>query len=87
MPRHKSLFPKVRMNIRLPLELRARLDLILLSDLEGRVPLGDYSDFFTARTREHLEWKTLNFGDSGDFVRGPVETIKRLKQLLDLVQP
>ena|SRR5436190_21137390 len=69
-----------RLNLRLPLELKARLDLLLLSELEGRVPYGDYTAFFSERLREFLEWKTLDLSPYGipGFVRVPREVVESL---------
>lgn len=83
MPRPKSLIEKVVLNLWLPLETRARIDLHLVSPLEGKVPRGAYSEFFTERAREYLDWETLDLGilggPSGYFVRGPKEMVDYLK--------
>lgn len=79
----KSAIEKVKMTLWLPLEVRAALDLHLVSDLEGRVPHGAYIEFFSARTKEYLEWETLDLGlfggPAGYFVKGPKEMIQYLK--------
>jgi hypothetical protein len=78
---------KSRITVWLPLEDRARLDLQLYSDLESRVPLGAYTEFFSARVREHLEWATLDLTalgfPPGYFVRGPKEMVERLRLVLE----
>lgn len=83
MARPKAPVPKVVLNLWLPLEVRTKLDLHLVSELEGRVPHGAYSDFFTARVKEHFEWETLDLGlhggPAGYFIRGPKEMIAWLK--------
>lgn len=52
MPRHADVVPKTLLKLRIPLDLRARLDLHLTSDLEGRVPYGNYSTFFEQLLRD-----------------------------------
>jgi hypothetical protein len=39
----------------LPESLRARVDLLLWSDVESRVPHGAYTELFTRLTREWLD--------------------------------
>lgn len=91
MPRPKSLVPTTRLELKLPLDLRATLDLALVSELEGRVPLGHYSAFFEQRLREHFAWQTLDlhpFGfPPGSFVRGPESMIEGLRAHLLINSP
>lgn len=51
-----------RLEVSLPEDLRTRLDLILFSTLEGRVPHGSYSTFFQARLREFFDTQALDLG-------------------------
>lgn len=87
MPKQKSLTPKVVLNLWLPLEVRAKVDLALYSDFEGRVPKGDYSAFFESRVREYFDWQKLDLAPigfpPGYFVKGPKEMIERLKLVLE----
>ena len=55
MSRRPNIIPSTRLTLRLPEDIRAKLDLYLFSDLEGRVPLGRYQEFFVARTKEFFE--------------------------------
>lgn len=57
MGRPASTIPRVRMTLWLTLDLRAQLDLELVSALEGRVPHGKYTEFFEARLREYFASK------------------------------
>lgn len=83
----RSLIEKVVLNLWLPLDVRAKLDLHLVSGLEGRVPYGAYSEFFSERVREHLEWTVLPleaYGLApGYFVKGPKDMIEKLKAVLE----
>lgn len=87
MPAKKSLTPKQVLNLWLPLDIRAKLDLTLYSELECRVPKGAYTTLFTRLTREHLEWATLDLAPlgfpPGYFIRGPKEMVERVRLVLE----
>lgn len=89
MARPKATTPKVLLKAMIPLEYRAKLDLLLLSEVEERVPLGKYSEFVTERLREHFNWAELDLGlhggPQGYFVRGPKDMIEWLRQCLQLL--
>ncbi len=55
MSRRKNIIPVTQLCLKLPEDLRAKLDLYLFSDLEGRVPQGKYQEFFIARIKEFFE--------------------------------
>lgn len=55
MSRPPNIIPPTRLTLRLPEDVRARLDLYLWSELEGRVPFGRYQEFFLARIREFFD--------------------------------
>lgn len=86
MPRRPSTIPKVLLKANIPLELRVKLDLLLVSDVEERIPLGDISKFITARLTEYFEWETLDlapFGFApGTFVKGPKPFVDKLRESL-----
>jgi hypothetical protein len=86
MPRTKAVTPKSLLKAWIPQEMRAKLDLKLFSDLEGRVPLGDYSKYVEQLIRQDLEWAKLDlglFGGSlGFFVIGPKAMIDELRSRL-----
>jgi hypothetical protein len=86
MPRKPNLERPTRLETKLPETLRARLDLLLFSELEGRVPKGRYQEFFIERILEffnsrQLELEPLGF-PQGYFVRGPKEMIDELERRL-----
>lgn len=58
--RKPNVEPTSSINLHLPETLRARLDLILFSELEGRVPKGSYLRFFSSRLVEFFEFRTLD---------------------------
>lgn len=58
--RRPNIEPSVATNLHLPESLRTRLDLILFSALEGRVPKGAYQRFFMERLQEFFTTKALD---------------------------
>lgn len=95
MPRHAPIIKPRRLNLHLPGDLRAKLDLFLFSEVEARVPHGVYQTFFTRRVKEFFETTELDLGVylnelPGLFtVRGSPECLLRLKSRLESthVQP
>jgi len=90
MSRPKAAVPKSLLKAYIPLELRGKLDLLLVSDLEGRVPLGRYSELVEQALRQHLEWAQLDLSlygfPAGYFVRGPLPMLALLRDRLELAQ-
>ena len=72
--------------LKLPESRRAKVDLYLFSELEGRVPKGKYLQFFVERIDEFFDSKALDlapFGFApGYFVRGPKDMIEALERKL-----
>jgi hypothetical protein len=60
--RKPNIEPSVATNLHLPESMRTKLDLILFSPLESRVPKGAYQKFFLARLVEFFETKVLDLG-------------------------
>ena len=58
--RRPNIEPSVATNLHLPETVRARLDLILFSELEGRVPKGAYQRFFLERLQEFFTTKSAD---------------------------
>lgn len=56
----------VKLTTYLPEDLRAKLDLYLYSDVEGRVPHGAYSAFLAERVKEFFEQRPAVVTVSGD---------------------
>lgn len=88
MPRRAAITPNSRLSTTLPADLRTRLDLLLWSELEQRVPKGAYQEFFVARTNEFFSDKPLDLAPytgaaPGEHViRGPIAAIHMLLELL-----
>lgn len=80
MPARPRIDRPVKLLLSLPESIRARLDLHLVSSLEGRVPKGAYQEFFIARIREFFDWERCDTGNG--VVIGPKETIEELKRRL-----
>lgn len=89
MGRPANVIPGSSLELTIPVPLRAKLDLELYSDTEGRVPYGAYSKLFVELLAERYEHKTLDLSaylnvQPGTFiVKGSQQTIDRLKQALD----
>jgi hypothetical protein len=55
MPRPKKAIPSIRKNICLPEPLVNRVDLILHSELEGKVPFAAWQEFIIEAVEEKLK--------------------------------
>lgn len=86
MPRRPDVDPPVELGLMLPTSVRAKLDLHLFSELEGRVPKGAYRSFFLERIAEFFMHKTLDLGaygfPQGFTVRGMPAVIDELEERL-----
>lgn len=88
MPRKKLLNPTERLHVRLPGDLATKVELLLFSEAEGRVPYGAYQEFITRRLTEFFEDKPLDLAPflgtlPGEaVVRGKLPTIHRLMTFL-----
>lgn len=86
MPRKPDVDPPVALEVSLPTTVRARLDLHLFSDLEGRVPVGAYKRFFMERISEFFGTRALDLHPygfpQGTVVRGLPEVIEQLQERL-----
>lgn len=91
MPRPKAVNPPVTLKAMIPVELRAKLDLLLVSEVEGRIPLGEISAFITSLLRRHFEEQTLDLQPygfpAGFFVRGPAEMLKAVRLSFEARRP
>lgn len=54
MPRRPAIIKPVEKKLSLDAELVARVELMLFSDLEGRVPYGAWAGFIEQLLREHF---------------------------------
>lgn len=85
MPR--PLAPSRPLEVAIDPALRAKLDALLFSESEGRIPYGAYAKFFNRALRALLDYETLDlrpFGIMGA-VRGPHLVVDALqKKLSDL---
>jgi len=86
MPRKPDVVRPTLLHVSLPEDVRARLDLALFSELEGRVPKGAYQRFFIERIQEFFGWRRLDlapFGfPQGFFVSGPREMLDHVETRL-----
>lgn len=90
MARPQHIDRPVTLHITLPATTRAKLDLFLFSEVEGRVPHGAYAAFLRDRIEEYLGNARLDLGlygfPAGYWTQGPKEMIELLKVRLEGVQ-
>lgn len=58
MSRPVHIIRPTRLEISVPEDLRAKLDLMLFSPLEGRVPAGEYSRFINRLIKDYFSKET-----------------------------
>lgn len=87
MSRPKALVPNDHLHIRIEPGLKARLDLMLYSEVEKRIPKGAHKAFIEARIREWLEWVSQPldiFGfPPGYYITGPTAMVEAVSQRLE----
>lgn len=86
MSRRANIDPPTRLELKLPESVRTKLDLLLYSELEKRVPQGRYQAFFLERLTEFFEGKKLDleqFGfAAGTYVSGTKPAITALEKTI-----
>lgn len=85
MPRPKNIDPPTSLYLMLPETVRARIDLLLFSEIEGRVPHGKYQEFFLDRIRDYFDNRRLHlhpWGISGT-VSAPQHILDELERKLN----
>lgn len=55
MPRRPNIERPVRINLCLPESTKTRIDLLLYSSVEGRIPHGAYQTFFLGLVRDYFD--------------------------------
>lgn len=90
--RKPNVEPSLATNLHLPESARTRLDLLLYSPLEGRVPKGAYQRFFLERLSDFFGTRTLDLSPyvsalpGVHVVRGSPETLAVLEAALQQSQ-
>jgi hypothetical protein len=88
MPAPRNIIPTTQLCVRITEPLKAQLDLLLYSAVEGRVPKGKHQEFITQLLNDYFNSRRLDLapfmnGDPGVFsVRGSVESIDMLKRVI-----
>lgn len=54
MPRAKNTVPTLQLNVAIPTDLMAKLELFLYSEVEGKVPHGAKSELIVNLLRNHF---------------------------------
>lgn len=90
MSRAKNIVPTEPLFVRLPAELKAKLDLHLFSEVEGRVPFGSHQTFISERLRDFFSSESLDLSPYAPLsapgtlvVRGSPTAIQLLKRILE----
>lgn len=89
MARPRNVVPARRITFSIPETEGARLDILLYSDGEGRIPFRSYQEFLLRAIRDAWELKPLDLSPycgtpPGAFIiRGDDEAIRILKQTLE----
>ena len=55
MARPKHTTPTVQLNVSIPEPLMQKLNILLYSEVEQRIPLGAYKELFTRLLEKHFE--------------------------------
>jgi hypothetical protein len=58
--RRPNILRPIKLTTTLPEDIRAKLDLYLYSEVEGRVPKGAYQQFFIERIQEFFQQRKPN---------------------------
>lgn len=88
MGRRANTIPSRPLHVMLASYDLERVDQLLWSEFENRVPVGAYQKFFTTLIRQHLGQEELDLAPftgslPGEFViRGETATIQHLKSIL-----
>lgn len=85
MTRRKDITPMTQLELAIPQTWRARLDLYLYSELEGRIPKGAYKSFFLARLVEFFTFRRVDLSPWGveGSISGSPETITKVLTILE----
>lgn len=84
--------PSIPTHLHLPASWRTRLDLVLFSPVEGRIPKGAYQRFFLDRLVEYFDTRALDLGPylgslpREHLVRARPATLEHLERLLQATQ-
>lgn len=54
MPRAKNTIPTMQLNVAIATDLMAKLELLLFSEVEGKVPHGAKSELISNLLRQHF---------------------------------
>lgn len=79
MPRKPAIDRPIKLQTTLPESLRARLDLHLFSEVEGRVPHGAYQTLIIELLRQYFDWPAVEILP-GIVVKCPPEAEQFLKE-------
>lgn len=64
MPKPRRTIRPTQLNVSIPEDLRMRVDLLLFSDVERRVPHGAYSEYICRLIKRDLDGRFIEIGAS-----------------------
>lgn len=88
MGRPRNVTPTGELRVSIREDWKRRLDEVLFSEVEDRIPYSAYRNFFEARIREFLTWRGLDLSPiTGQapgalVVRGEPEAVRILEDLM-----
>lgn len=85
MPRKPNIVAGTHLHTVIPADVRTRLDLVLYSEVEGRVPHGAYQSFFLARIRDFFETQELDLAPYLGSLPGEM-TVRGRKETLEIIK-
>lgn len=90
MPRRKNVLRPKEFHATIPEDMKAKLDLALFSDVEGRIPFGAQQAFLLEAIRIRYEWIGLDLGlllphlfPLGTSIRGPRTVMDSLRTFIE----
>lgn len=90
MPAPKNIIPSASLHLHIPEDLKARLDLELFSEVEGRVPKGAYQRLVVSLLRRHFEARPLDLASLRQSIPPGTYIIQApshiLTKLIELIQ-
>ena len=89
MPRRKNILRPCEFHATIPEDAKARLNLALFSEVEGKIPFGAQQAFLLDAIRLRYEWIGLDLGVylpnlflPGSLIKGPREVMDKLRDYL-----
>lgn len=86
MPKPPNIQRPTKLHLALPEDVRAKLDLFLYSQVEGRIPHGAYQKFLVERIQEYFSRTDVSVLKLAAAIVGKHELPKTREHLLQIAQ-